>query len=161
MLHLYYQSGKLYAILSEQKREYFYEDGTLKTSEEYADGRLHGESALYWPDGTLKRRCHFAKGERHGLDQIWDESGLLSDEGRYENGKPVGKHQRFKREKLIEEIEYLGGGRFNLREWDEQGEIRIEAVWSDFDYHERVWDRFQNIWVEKEGYWNGKKLIYT
>lgn len=160
MRNLYYQSGKLYAAIGEEKREFFYEDGTLKTSEEMRDGKLHGESILYWPNGKLKRKCHFENGVRHGLDQMWDAEGNLADEGCYERGKPIGIHRRF-RKTLIEEIEYLGDSRFNLREWNENGEIKVEALWNDFDYHERVWDRFQNIWVEKEGYWNGKKLVYV
>ncbi|MBX7066846.1 MAG: hypothetical protein K1X28_06420 [Parachlamydiales bacterium] len=161
MKNLYYRSGKIYASLTDEKREYFYEDGTLKTSEEFRDGKLHGQSLLFWPNGRLKRQCYFENGVRHGLDQMWDEAGNLADEGRYEQGKPVGIHRRFRKNGApLEEIEYLGDSRFNLREWDEKGEIKVEALWNDFDYHERVWDRFQNIWVEKDGYWNGKKLVY-
>lgn len=160
MRNLYYQSGKVYAAIGEEKQEFFYEDGTLKTSEEMRDGKLHGQSLLYWPNGKLKRKCHFESGVRHGLDQMWDAEGNLADEGRYEKGKPVGIHRRFKKI-LIEEIEYLDGSRFNLREWNDNGEIKVEAIWNDLDYRERVWDRFQNIWVEKEGYWNGKKLVYV
>lgn len=162
MRNLFYQSGKIYAALQERKREYFYEDGALKTSEEIREGRLHGLSLLFWPNGKLKRKCSFENGLRHGLDQMWDEEGHLRDEGRYEHGKPVGVHRRFRNNgQIIEEIEYLGDSRFNLREWDENGEIKVEALWNDFDYHEKVWDRFQNVWVEKDGYWNGKKLTYV
>lgn len=162
MKSLFYQSGKIYAVFTDEKREYFYEDGTLKTSEEIRDGKLHGLCLLFWPNGILKRKCFFESGARHGLDQMWDQDGCLRDEGNYRQGRPVGIHRRFRKNtELIEEIEYLGDSRFNLREWDEKGEIRVEALWSEFDYHERVWDRFQNIWVQKQGYWNGKKLIYV
>lgn len=162
MRNLYYRSGALYADIKEEKREYFYEDGTLKTSEEYRDGKLHGEALLFWPGGTLKRKSHFEKGIRHGLDQMWNETTLLVDEGCYEWGKPVAIHRRFnKNGGLIEEIEYLQDSRFNLREWDDSGAIKVEALWNAFDYRERVWDRFNNIWVEKEGIWNGKKLVYV
>ena len=162
MRHLYYQSGKLYAAISDEKKVYFYEDGILKTSEEYREGKLHGESLLYWPNGGLKRKCHFEKGMRHGIDQMWNEGGVLVDEGIYAMGKPVGIHKRFSRKgTLIEEIEYLDAKRFNVREWDDAGEIKVEALWDDLDYHERAWDRFQDVWVEKEGYWNGEKLVYV
>lgn len=111
---------------------------------------MQGESILYWPNGKMKRRCHFSNGVRHGLDEMWSEEGILLDEGQYEIGKPVGFHRRFsKTGVLLEEIEYLDAGRFNLREWDEQGALRVEALWSNGKYHEKAWDRFQNIWVEK------------
>lgn len=163
MDHLYYSSGALYCALSKNKREYFYEDGKLKTVENYSEGRLHGESLLYWPNGKLKRKCTFVKGVRDGLDQMWNEGGGLVDVGNYAMGKPTGRHQRFNEEgSLIEEIEYLEGPRFNLWQWNDVGEVRTEAVWIDSDtYKEKVWDRFQNIWIEKEGYWNGKKLVYV
>ncbi len=163
MDNLYYQNGALYSTISANQKSYFYEDGTLKTIENYSDGRLNGESLLYWPNGQLKRRSHFLKGVREGLDQMWSEKGILLDEGRYEAGKPVGIHRRFnKKGQLLEEIEYLDGVRFNLRQWDDAGELRVEALWKDFDtYQEKIWDRFEKIWVEKQGFWNGKKLVYV
>lgn len=162
MEHLYYPSGKIFCRVCEDQKEYFYEEGTLKTLERLFEGRLHGEIILYWPNGKLKRKCQFVKGTRQGLDQMWSEEGTLLDEGRYEMGKPIRIHRRFRKNgTLIEEIEYLDKGRFNLRQWDEEGTLRVEAIWSDFDYHERVWDRFKNVWVKKEGFWNGKTLVYV
>jgi antitoxin component YwqK of YwqJK toxin-antitoxin module len=163
MDRLYYQNGKVYCCCSENRKEYFYEDGTLRTVEQYQRGRLEGESLLYWPDGKLKRKCSFVKGVRHGLDEIWNEEGVLQDVGGYEMGKAVGLHRRFsKNGTLIEEIEYLEGTRFNLRQWDDRGELKVEAIWIDsMIYREKAWDRFQNVWIEKEGFWNGKKLVYV
>jgi antitoxin component YwqK of YwqJK toxin-antitoxin module len=154
---IYYPSGALYARRSKERREYFYEDGAPKTVEVF-----NGESLLYWPNGKLKRKCTFKNGVRHGLDQMWSEKGQLLDTGTYEMGKPVGVHRRYSSEgQLIEEVIYLENGRFNLLQWDELGTLRVEAVWSDpMTYSERVWDRFQNVWIEKKGTWNGKKLIY-
>ncbi|HSX10180.1 MAG TPA: hypothetical protein VLF94_00470 [Chlamydiales bacterium] len=160
---LVYPNGKVYCAVYEDRREYSYEDGTPKTVERFRDGKLDGESLLYWPNGKLKRRCSFLNGVRHGLDQMWSEEGHLADEGRYEKGKPVGVHRRYgKKGNLIEEITYLDGPRFNIHSWDENGELRLEARWIDGEtYQERAWDRFQNIWIEKEGHWDGKKLVYV
>ena len=122
---------------------------------------MQGESILYWPNGKIKRKCHFVKGVRHGLDEMWSEEGLLVDEGRYDLGKPIGFHRRYsKTGSLIEEVEYLDEGRFNLREWDDEGVLRVEVIWSEMSYREKAWDRFQNIWIEKKGFWDGKKLVY-
>jgi antitoxin component YwqK of YwqJK toxin-antitoxin module len=160
---LYYLSGALYCSRDEKKRKYYYEDGTPKTVESYEGGRLHGESFLYWPNGKLKRKCNFIGGVRDGIDQMWNQEGVLVDEGFYELGKPVGLHRRFNSAgALIEEIEYLNGSQFNLRSWDDAGELKVEAIWTDPEtYREKAWDRFENIWVEKEGYWDGKKLVYV
>ena len=161
MNHLYYKNGALYSVFQENKKEYFYESGSLKTSESYEEGQLHGESLLYWQNGQLKRQCCFIRGVRDGLDQMWNEEGILLDEGSYKMGKAVGMHRRFnKNGSLIEEMEYLAAPRFNLRQWDDAGELRVEAIWDADTYREKTWDRFEKIWMRKEGYWNGKKLIY-
>jgi antitoxin component YwqK of YwqJK toxin-antitoxin module len=160
--NLYYPSGALYAQRSEEMREYYYENGQLKTLERCKEGRLDGETLLYWLSGALKRKCFFILGVREGLDQIWNEAGILIDEGSYERGRPVGVHRRWTQSGLLmEEITYFEPHRFDLRQWDEKGALRVEALWIDpANYKERVWDELQDMWVEKEGWWNGKKLIY-
>ncbi len=88
---LFYRSGASYANLRFRddckmgRQEYFYENGQPKTIEEYLNGRLHGESVLYWPNGCLKRRCYFDRGLRCGLDQIWNEAGAVLHEESYAN----------------------------------------------------------------------------
>lgn len=120
------------------------------------------EVCLYWPNGKLKRRCFFQEGLRVGIDQMWNEEGQLVDEGHYEKGKPVGAHRRWdEKGTLIEEIVYLDEGKFDLRQWDGKGNLRVEAIWSKEAYREKVWDRFQKIWIEKQGYWDGKRLVYS
>ncbi len=48
-----------------------------------------------------------------------------------------------------------------MRREEEEGEIRVEAQWVDeATYKERAWDRFENQWVEKKGYFDGTKLVY-
>jgi hypothetical protein len=52
--------------------------------------------------------------------------------------------------------------RFDFRQWDEKGNLRTEAIWADgVEYREKSWDRFQNIWIEKQGRWDGKKILYA
>lgn len=120
-----------------------------------------GEVILLWPNGKMKRRCHFSRGVRSGVDQMWNEEGQLVDEGSYEEGKPVGIHRRWTSNgQLIEEIAYLDACRFNFLQWDEKGNLRVEALWIDeAHYCEKVWDRFQQIWIEKRGHWDGKRLV--
>lgn len=120
------------------------------------------EVCLRWPNGKLKRKCFFKKGLRVGQDLMWNEEGQLVDEGNYKAGKPIGTHRRWDRKgNLIEEIVYLEEKKFNLRQWDEEGNLRVEAMWTGETYREKVWDRFQKIWIEKQGYWDGKKLVYS
>lgn len=123
---------------------------------------LDGEVELRWPNGQLKRKCSFQRGIRHGWDRMWSEEGILLDEGRYVANKPVDVHRRYSEKgQLIEEIEYLDVARFNLRRWDETGILRVEAIWTENHYREKTWDRFQNVWVEKQGRWDGRKIVFV
>lgn len=162
MHKLMYASGALYCEITDELKRYFYEDGTLKTVERFSEGKLSGESTLYWPNGQVKRRVFFKDGIRNGLDQMKSPEGILLDEGHYELGKPVGVHRRYnKLGSLIEEIEYLDLDRFNLRSWNDEGELWVDAKWIDeLNYLEKAWDRFENKWIEKKGRFDGKKLIY-
>lgn len=153
---LFYPSGALYAETSAEERRYYYENGTLKTVETVQVARL------YWPNGQLKRECHFENGVREGWDRMWSEGGQLVDEGIYQKGKPAGFHRRWSvKGDLIEEIEYLEPLRFNFRQWDELGQLRFEGKWSGAVYREKTWDMSQKGWKEKEGRWDGKKVVYV
>lgn len=158
---LYYPNSALYADIQERSRTYFYQDGTLKTLEPYLGGKLHGEIRLYWPNGKMKRKSQFQQGIRHGLDQIWSEEGHLVDEGSYEQGKPIGWHRRWSPNGvLIEEMNYIDASRFNFKQWDELGQLRYEGVWIDEIHIEKTWDPIEMAWKERQGRWDGKKVIY-
>ncbi len=125
--HLQDASNALDCQMLEEKKEWFYADGTLKTVEFYLAGKRHGAATLYWPNGLKKRECHFDKGVRHGWDRMWNQMGHLVDEGSYEQGEPVGVHRRFgSKGNLIEEIDYLTPQRFNIRQWDDVGTLRLD-----------------------------------
>lgn len=70
----HYPSGALYARIDAEKREYFYENGVLKTVIAYKEGEFDGEAILYWPNGQMKRKCCFERGKRIH-DQFWDCDG--------------------------------------------------------------------------------------
>jgi hypothetical protein len=114
---------------------------------------------INWPNGQRKRFVEFEEGLRSGLDQMWNEEGILVDEGLYEKGVPVGTHRRWNgKGVLVEEIHYLDLTRKNYRAWDDEGNLRVEALWHDDQYAEKTWDRFQNVWVEKKGVWDGSDV---
>jgi len=105
------------------RQEYYYEDGTLKSSLFYDNGILHGDVELFYEDGQIKRTCHFINGKKEGMDKIYSSSKVVLDEGNYVNGSPVGLHiRRYPSGKIREEIFYHSSTQFDKREWNEKGE---------------------------------------
>ncbi len=114
---------------------------------------------LNWPNGKRKRSVQFQDGLRTGLDQMWNEEGVLVDEGMYDQGVPIGTHRRWNAKGiLIEEVTYLLDKKKEYRAWDDEGTLRVEALWKDDHYVEKAWDRFQNMWVQKTGIWDGREI---
>ena len=126
------------------------------------NGQRDGTVQLFWPNGVLKRSCDFKEGVRHGWDRMYLDNGLLIVEGQYEHNRACGIHRRFHRSgRLLEEIVYIDSKRWNLRQWDETNFLRLEAFWKQDRYFERIWDRFEKKWIEREGFFDGERLIYT
>ena len=80
---VYYPSGRLKQFVPysdvRQRILYgtlttWYEDGTMRTKEEYVAGKRHGDLLTFYPDGALKRRDHFESG-RSGIGTCYAPDG--------------------------------------------------------------------------------------
>jgi protein TonB len=52
----------------------WYEDGRMRTKEDFLNGQRHGDLLTYYPDGTLKRREHYEQG-RCGIGNCYGPDG--------------------------------------------------------------------------------------
>jgi antitoxin component YwqK of YwqJK toxin-antitoxin module len=105
-----------------------YPDRRIRSSIGWEQGRLQGESLLYWPNGVLKRRSFFVEGLREEVELFFTEEGIMTDRGSYRCGVPVGLHERWDRSgRKIEEVVYDHGQLLSVVRWDQDGE-RIEDV---------------------------------
>ncbi|SFP87856.1 TonB family protein [Hymenobacter arizonensis] len=80
---IYYPSGKLkqYVPYSNVERgtvfgtiTNWYEDGTMRSKEDYVGGQRHGELLTYYPDGSLRRREKYENG-RGGVGVCYAPDG--------------------------------------------------------------------------------------
>jgi protein TonB len=53
----------------------WYENGVMRTKEDYVAGKRHGELLTYYPDGTLKRRDQYVHG-RCGVGTCYGPNGV-------------------------------------------------------------------------------------
>ncbi|WP_426059251.1 TonB family protein [Hymenobacter sp. B1770] len=82
---VYYPSGQLkqYVPYSNVARgtvfgtlTTWYEDGTMRSKEDYVGGQRHGDLLTYYPDGSLKRREQYESG-RGGVGVCYAPNGSL------------------------------------------------------------------------------------
>ncbi len=166
-VYFYYLSGKVSSIQRFKEgawhgvQEYFYEDGAIKSLLPYSHGKLHGEVRLFWEGGKSKRSTNYLTGLREGKDQIWNEKGVLIDDADYRSGQPCGTHRHYSASgKPKEETVYHTPVRFDKKEWNEEGKLIIEGVWStDMSYTEKSYLESHGACVRK-GYWDGSKLCW-
>jgi predicted ATP-dependent endonuclease of OLD family len=145
----------------EGKQEFYYKNGQIKTILQYHHSRANGKSTLYYENGKIKRETNFLNGKRDGFDRIYTEEGILIDEGEYKQNKPISIHRRWnERSNLLEKRIFHEAGYFDLFKWDEKNNNIFEGIFQkDGKYKERKKEGEKII--EKNGCWDGKKLIIT
>jgi antitoxin component YwqK of YwqJK toxin-antitoxin module len=165
--HTYYASGKRASLQRFKKgewhgaQEYYYENGKLKSVIPFVEGKLHGEVQLFWEGGQAKRSVHYMEGLREEWDLLWNEQGVLIDEGEYRAGQPIGVHRHFfPHGKVQQELNYHTPLRFDRKEWDQEGKLKIEGVYApDLTYTERVYQQGGGA-IVRTGYWDGNRLVW-
>lgn len=165
--YLYFLSGNKASIQRFKEgewdglQEYYYESGCVKSHLPYVSGKLHGQVRLYWENGQIKRQTDYSQGLREGKDEIWNEQGVLVDSGEYQAGHPCGVHRHFfANGSPKEEIVYHTPLRFDKKEWDANGKLKVEALWApDLTYTEKVYQETHGALVRK-GYWDGTRLCW-
>ena len=75
---------------NKEATRYFYEDGSLKSEWNYADGKLEGRSVEYHSNGRIKTEWNFLNDKIDGIVKFYDEEGCLVSERHYRNNLQEG-----------------------------------------------------------------------
>ena len=114
-------NGKLYDIETNNSYEIkdgsyikkkYYENGKLKSEEEYFDEKLNGKYKEYYENSELKFEGEYLNGKRNGKYKEYYENGKLKSEGEYIDKKLNRKFKEYyENGELKFEGEYLNGKR--------------------------------------------------
>lgn len=88
----YFKKGK-----AQGKWLTFYENGKLKSIENWKDGNLDGKHIIYRKNGIKYIESNYKDGKENGEYKIFYEDGGLRIFGEFKKGKPVGKWKVYKR----------------------------------------------------------------
>lgn len=85
----------------------FYQNGNLKSIENWRDGKLNGKYIIYLKNGTKSLETFFTEGKDDGNYYIYNENGTIKIEGCFIKGKPAGHWKYFDRNgKLLKTATY-------------------------------------------------------
>ena len=62
------------SFIAETKREY-YDDGQIKSEENYYGGKPHGEQKTWYGNGNVEILSNYIDGKLHGEQKTWHENG--------------------------------------------------------------------------------------
>lgn len=71
-------------------RYFSHDNGVLILVEENRNGKVHGNSKVYYETGTLMMERQFVDDRMEGHAKIYYPSGALKEEGNYHNGEKTG-----------------------------------------------------------------------
>lgn len=96
----YYQNGKLKSSETFKNGrkvgvcKYYYDNGQVQYEENYNnEGQAEGVFNAYYKNGQLESIFSYRNGQKHGIYKEYYEDGRLRDEGRYEHGSPYKPNQ--------------------------------------------------------------------
>ncbi|MGL5796565.1 MAG: toxin-antitoxin system YwqK family antitoxin [Cetobacterium sp.] len=85
----------------------FYNNGKIKSIENWRDGELNGKYVLYNQNGNKTFQTYYSKGKDHGLFKLYHENGKPHIMGKFNNGKAIGVWNYYNQSgKLIGRREY-------------------------------------------------------
>lgn len=109
-------------LINAQEKKEYYDNGQLRSIENYVDTIEHGPFIWYYKNGIISEEGNMKNGELEGEDWSYNKEGLLDEYSTYENGYKVGPFKTFwKTGELKEEGTY----RKNADSWNKPFKINV------------------------------------
>lgn len=108
--------------LIEGKRLYFYPNGNLVFSENYANGKLNGKKEIYFRNGILNAEEDYKEGKLHGLRIFYHQNGAVWFKETYLSGMLEG-----------ERVAYYPSGEIYMKENYSKGLLQGEKTMLEKD----------------------------
>lgn len=89
-------------VAQTKKHETFYDDGSLKQTGQYKNGKKTGTWKYYLKNGKISEVSNYRNGVAHGPYKYYFDTGEIEEFGNYDNGQPHGKYESFYRPGKLE-----------------------------------------------------------
>ena len=103
---------------------YYFQKGTVMLEEFYKDGKLSGALKIFYKNGKLTESAIYKRGLLHGVSKKYADTGILIEEVNYANGKENGEAKYYELNgNLKERGLYKNGKRIGKWEFYLDGEV--------------------------------------
>lgn len=124
------------------------------------NGKLHGESRLFYNDGSPLNICHYDNDRFHGESMWWYKSGAIHKREKYVHGKPVYTIRYYDNgNKHIERLYDEHRGLIYEKVWYKSGDTESISEYKEDKLHTTVFNERGEIKVEIKG--SNKILSYN
>jgi antitoxin component YwqK of YwqJK toxin-antitoxin module len=103
----------------ETQTDYF-ADGSVWKMTQVQDGKMQGQSVIYYPGGDTQAVMHYLDGNLHGNYTLYYEGGSVWIEGQYENGEEHGVCKIYDKKGRLEAIRKYRNGVLKNKEEEKQ-----------------------------------------
>ncbi len=112
-------------------------------------GKKDGIEKIYYNNDQLKSEAIFKNGEKDGIEKLYYINGNLQQEVLFKNGIPDGIAKVYYKDGILKsEIEYKNGELITEKEFDENGQLKLEHIY------------YENGQIKRtQAYLNGKPAL--
>ena len=141
-------------------KTYRYDNGEIKSEENYKDGKLDGKSTTWHINGQIGSEENYKDNLRDGERATWYYSGEIKSKENYNNGKLDGKRTTWYFNGQIESEENY---KDNLRDgerttWYFNGQIKSEQNYKDGKKEGKFTNWNMNGQIESEGIYKDNRI---
>jgi len=83
------------SVTSEETKNVYDADGNLKSRIILKDGKINGETIIYYPSGQISTQVNYVDNKKEGVEKKYYKSGQLYRTRPFIRGKLIGTEKRF------------------------------------------------------------------
>ena len=141
-------------------KTYRYENGEIKSEENYKDGKLDGKRTSWYVNGQIESEGIYKDNVRDGERTTWYYSGEIKSKENYNNGKLDGKRTTWHKIGQIESEGIYKDNRIDGKRttWYFNGQIQSEQNYKDGKKEGKSTNWYVNGQIESEGIYKDNRI---
>jgi antitoxin component YwqK of YwqJK toxin-antitoxin module len=120
----------------------FYENGNIKSEQNYLNWKFNGKWKIFYENGNIKSENNYQEGKLNGESKEFYENGNIKSENNYQDDKLNGESKEFFQDGNIMSLKnYLNNRTDGTQiEWYNNGQIKRQVKTSSLGSETKCWN---------------------